>query len=119
MLSVNRRAPPLPELSPTQREADEAELYAGLNRVAGVVAGAQGVIDLLRDVAQQVVVYLNPDFHRAITRYALERSAFRAKVKTHDLIVEALETWAASHGINLPVRAKEPPQPKRKVRSKT
>ena len=72
--------------------------------------------DLLRDVAQQVVVYLNPDFHRAITRYALERSAFRAKVKTHDLIVEALETWAAAHGINLPVRAKEVPQPKRKGR---
>jgi GAF domain-containing protein len=40
------------ELSPTQREADEAELYAGLRRVAGIVAGAQGVIDLLRDVAE-------------------------------------------------------------------
>ena len=47
-----RKAPPQPELSPTQREADEAELYAGLHRVAGIVAGAQGVIDLLRDVAE-------------------------------------------------------------------
>jgi GAF domain-containing protein len=45
-----RKAPA--ELSPTQREADEAELYAGLRRVAGIVAGAQGVIDLLRDVAE-------------------------------------------------------------------
>ncbi|KAA1248786.1 GAF and ANTAR domain-containing protein [Mycobacterium simiae] len=47
-----RTAPPQPELSPTRREADEAELYAGLSRVAGIVAGAQGVIDLLRDVAE-------------------------------------------------------------------
>jgi GAF domain-containing protein len=47
-----RQAPPRPELSPTQREADEAELYAGLNKVARIVAGAQGVIDLLRDVAE-------------------------------------------------------------------
>jgi GAF domain-containing protein len=45
-----RKAPA--ELSPTPREADEAELYAGLRRVAGIVAGAQGVIDLLRDVAE-------------------------------------------------------------------
>ena len=46
-----RKMPPSPELSPTQRDADEAELYAGLRGVAGIVAGAQGVIDLLRDVA--------------------------------------------------------------------
>jgi hypothetical protein len=49
---LGRRVPPLPELSPTQRVADEAELYAGLRGVAGIVAGAQGVIDLLRDVAE-------------------------------------------------------------------
>ena len=48
----NRTVPALPELSATQREADEAELYAGLRGVAGIVAGAQGVIDLLRDVAE-------------------------------------------------------------------
>ena len=47
-----RKAPPQPEPSPTQRETDEAELYAGLHGVAGIVAGAQGVIDLLRDVAE-------------------------------------------------------------------
>ncbi len=48
----NRLVPPLPELSPTQREADEAELYAGLRGVAGMVAAGRGVIDLLRDVAE-------------------------------------------------------------------
>src|ERR1700757_978914 len=41
-----------PELSPTQREADEAELYAGLRGVAGIVAGGRVVIDVLRDVAE-------------------------------------------------------------------
>jgi GAF domain-containing protein len=45
-----RKVPP--ELSPSQREADEAELYAGLRGVAGIVAGARGVMDLLRDVAE-------------------------------------------------------------------
>jgi|SRR6201996_896124 len=45
-----RKVPP--ELSSSQREADEAELYAGLRGVAGIVAGARGVMDLLRDVAE-------------------------------------------------------------------
>src|SRR5690349_19122287 len=48
----HRVTPPVPELSPTQREADEAELYAGLHGVAGIVAGGRGVMDLLRDVAE-------------------------------------------------------------------
>ncbi|UQX09969.1 GAF and ANTAR domain-containing protein [Candidatus Mycobacterium methanotrophicum] len=47
-----RNTPPQPEPSPAQLEADEAELYAGLRGVAGIVAGAQGVIDVLHDVAQ-------------------------------------------------------------------
>jgi GAF domain-containing protein len=47
-----RITPPSPELSPIQRVADEAELYAGLRGLAGLVAGAHGVIDLLRDVAE-------------------------------------------------------------------
>jgi GAF domain-containing protein len=50
-----RAAPPIPVLSATQRDADEAELYAGLRKVAGIVAGAQGVIDLLSDVAEFAV----------------------------------------------------------------
>ncbi len=47
-----RKAPAQSEPSPTQREADEAELYAGLRGVSGIVAGAQGVIDILGDVAE-------------------------------------------------------------------
>lgn len=47
-----RAVPPLPDLSPIQREADEAELYAGLRGVAEIVAGGRGAMDLLRDVAE-------------------------------------------------------------------
>jgi GAF domain-containing protein len=44
-------SPPQLDLSAVQREADEVDLYAGLRGVAGLVAGARGVIDLLGDVA--------------------------------------------------------------------
>ncbi len=47
-----RDAPPQPKLSPAQSKADEAELYAGLRGVAGIVASARGVIELLGDVAE-------------------------------------------------------------------
>ena len=47
-----RESAPQPDLSAAQREADEVDLYAGLRGVAGLVAGARGVIDLLGDVAE-------------------------------------------------------------------
>jgi GAF domain-containing protein len=47
-----RPSPTEGELSPAQVEADEIDLYAGLKGVAGLVAGARGVIDLLGDVAE-------------------------------------------------------------------
>ena len=40
------------DLSAAQREADEIDLHAGVRAVAGLVADAGGVDDLLRDVAQ-------------------------------------------------------------------
>jgi GAF domain-containing protein len=39
------------DLSAAQCEADEADLHAGLIGVAGLVAGARGLVDLLGDVA--------------------------------------------------------------------
>jgi GAF domain-containing protein len=39
-------------LSAAQIGADEVDLYAGLRGVAGLVAGAKGVVDLLGDVAE-------------------------------------------------------------------
>ena len=43
---------PEPALSAIQRAADEADFYAGLSRVAGMVAGAQEVIDLVRNMTE-------------------------------------------------------------------
>ena len=50
-----RGVPAAPMVSPTQRESDEAELHAGLNKVAGIVADARGVSEILRDVAEFAV----------------------------------------------------------------
>lgn len=51
----DRGTPPEPELSPIQLEADGSDLLAGLNGLAGIVAGGRGVVDLLRDVADFAV----------------------------------------------------------------
>lgn len=45
------RAPKV-DLSASQREADEIDLYAGMSGVAGLVAGARTVEQLLADVAE-------------------------------------------------------------------
>ena len=50
-----RESPPQPDLSAAQREADEVDLYSGLRGVAGLVAGARGVIAVLGDVAEFAV----------------------------------------------------------------
>jgi GAF domain-containing protein len=47
-----RPAPSEPGLSPAQQEADDIDLHAGLSGVAGIVAGARGVLDLLGEVAE-------------------------------------------------------------------
>jgi GAF domain-containing protein len=47
-----RPTPAPSDLSQEQLEADEIDLYTGLRGVAGLVAGARGVIDLLGDVAE-------------------------------------------------------------------
>ena len=47
------------------------------------------------------VLYLHPDGKYELKRYALARGA---KVKVHDLIIEAVEEWAKRHGISAPFR---------------
>jgi hypothetical protein len=47
------------------------------------------------------VLYLHPDGKYELKRYAL---ALGPKVKVHDLIMEAVEEWAARHGITAPFR---------------
>src|ERR1700733_1232007 len=46
-----REPPDQTELSTAQREADEIDLRAGLRGLAGMVAGARGVFELLAEVA--------------------------------------------------------------------
>ncbi len=47
------------------------------------------------------VLYLHPDGKYELKRYALARGA---KVKVHDLIIEAVEEWGERHGISAPFR---------------
>ena len=47
-----REPPEQAELSTAQREADEVDLRAGLRGLAGMVAGARGVFELLGQVAE-------------------------------------------------------------------
>jgi GAF domain-containing protein len=51
----DRPVPADAELSPAQRDADEFDLHAGLSGVTGIVAGARGVIETLREVAEFAV----------------------------------------------------------------
>src|ERR1700721_4619607 len=48
---AGREPPTQTELSTAQREADEVDLRAGLRGLAGMVAGARGVFELLGEVA--------------------------------------------------------------------
>jgi hypothetical protein len=47
------------------------------------------------------IIYLHPDGKYELKRYALARGA---KVKVHDLLIEAIEEWAERHGIAGPFR---------------
>src|SRR4051794_15487689 len=47
------------------------------------------------------VLYLHPDGKYELKRFALARGP---KVKVHDLLMEAIEEWAARHGLNGPFR---------------
>jgi GAF domain-containing protein len=50
-----RKPPPEPQLSAAQLDADDVDLHAGLRGVAGIVAGARGVVEMLGDVAEFAV----------------------------------------------------------------
>lgn len=54
----------------------------------------------LKEASVQTVIYLHPAASKALKRYALEQDK-----KPHDLLIEALEAWFKSHGLQGPVRA--------------
>jgi hypothetical protein len=55
----------------------------------------------MRDLADQVVLYLNPAGHKELKRFALG-----ADRKVHDLLIEAVEEWAAKRGIREQMRVR-------------
>ena len=54
----------------------------------------------LKDVADPVMIYLNPAAVKALKRYALDQNT-----KVHSLLLEAIEDWFKRHGLREPVRA--------------
>jgi hypothetical protein len=63
--------------------------------------------DLLRDISHQTMLYLHVDGVKALDEYALAKSTLHHKIKRHDVILEAIEEWAAKRGIKAQFRAKE------------
>ena len=63
--------------------------------------------EYLRDVAHQTMMYLHVEGVKALDEYALAKSTLHRKIKRHDLILEAIEEWAAKRGIKAQFRAKE------------
>jgi len=55
----------------------------------------------MRDLADQVVLYLNPAGHKELKRFAIG-----ADRKVHDLLIEAVEEWATKHGIREQIRVR-------------
>ena len=53
----------------------------------------------MRDDAAPVTLYLHPGARKALKRYALEQD-----LKVHDLLLEAVEDWFQSHGLQETVR---------------
>ena len=62
----------------------------------------------LEEAADPSVLYLHPVGKKALRLYAVERG-----VKVHDLLLEAVETWAASKGLAGPWRVPSAGPPRR------
>lgn len=63
----------------------------------------------LEDAADPSVLYLHPAGKKALRLYAVERG-----VKVHDLLIEAVETWAADKGLTGPWRVPSSGPPRRR-----
>jgi hypothetical protein len=86
---------------------DEPPKSPAASAEALVTPEAAGDSELLRDVAHQTMMYLHVDGVRALDEYALAKSTLHRKIKRHDVIMEAIEEWAAKRGITAQFRAKE------------
>ena len=81
----------------TRRHVEEFEVVQGRGRRP------------LEDAADPSVVYLHPAGKKALRLYAVERG-----VKVHDLLLEAIETWAAGNGLSGPWRVPSSGPPRRR-----
>jgi hypothetical protein len=63
----------------------------------------------LEEAADPSVLYLHPTGKKALRLYAVERG-----IKVHDLLLEAVETWAASKGLVGPWRVPSAGPPRRR-----
>jgi hypothetical protein len=59
----------------------------------------------LKEASEHLMLYVHPAAAKALRRYALDQSSPAAKVKVHDLLLEAVEDWFRRHGLREPVRA--------------
>ncbi len=63
----------------------------------------------LEEAADPSVLYLHPTGKKALRLYAVEKG-----VKVHDLLLEAVEAWAASKGLAGPWRVPSAGPPRRR-----
>ena len=63
----------------------------------------------LEDAADPSVLYLHPTGKKALRLYAVEKG-----VKVHDLLLEAVEVWAAARGLAGPWRVPSSGPPRRR-----
>jgi hypothetical protein len=72
-------------------------------------AGQGRVRRPLEEAADPSVLYLHPAGKKALRLYAVEKG-----VKVHDLLLEAVEAWAASKGLAGPWRVPSAGPPRRR-----
>ncbi len=63
----------------------------------------------MEEQADPTVLYLHPEGKMALKRFALDRGS---KVRVHDLLLEAVEQWARSKGLDVPFRVPSQRGPK-------
>jgi len=96
-LTVEPPSPPKPA-APQQASSDADDILAqGRGRRP------------LEEAADPSVLYLHPAGKKALRLYAVERG-----VKVHDLLLEAVEVWAASKGLAGPWRVPSAGPPRRR-----
>jgi hypothetical protein len=99
-LVVGQPLATVPIAEASQRQpAEEEEAAAGQGR------GRRP----LEDAADPSVLYLHPAGKKTLRLYAVERG-----VKVHDLLIEAVEEWAASRGLTGPWRVPSAGPPRRR-----